>query len=138
MLRRLPLTPTGQRPKRVFSEVELYTWQDHPRIVKINAGTKVVTLVVACAFAFALVFFFVPLVGVEAAPPKWQYYVTTSTIQGGQTHMVAPARNPRAVGSTASLAFCLLGRGALLQDGTYYIYTSSHLQVQGSFCPTPR
>ena len=106
--------------------------------MKINAGTKVVIFVVVCVFAFALVFFFVPLVGVEAAPPSWQYYATTSTIQGGQTHIVTLARNPPAVGSTASLAFCFIGHGALFQDGIYYIYTSSHLQVQGSFCPTPQ
>ena len=104
----------------------------------MNAGTKVAIVVVVSTLAFALVFFFVPLVGVEAVPPNWQYNATTSTIQGGQTHMVTLARTPPAVGSTASLAFCFLGHGALLQNGTYYSYTASHLQVQGSFCPTPQ
>jgi hypothetical protein len=104
----------------------------------MNAGTKIVVAVVVSVLAVALAFFFIPLVGVEAVPPNWQYYATTTTIQGGQTHVVTLARNPPAVGSTASLAFCFLGRGALLQNGTYYIYTSSHLQVQGSFCPTPQ
>ena len=106
--------------------------------MRIGAGTKVVTSVAICMLVFALFFFFFPLVGVEAVPPNWQYYATTSTIQGSQTHMVTLARNPPAVGSTASLAFCFLGHGALYQNGTYYIYTSSHLQVQGSFCPTPQ
>jgi len=104
----------------------------------MNAGTKIVTVVVVSVLAVALVFFFIPLVGVEAVPPNWQYYTTTTTLQGGQTHTMTLARNPPVVGSTASLAFCLLGNGALLQNGTYYLYTPSHLEVQGSFCPTPQ
>jgi hypothetical protein len=104
----------------------------------MKAGTRIVLVVVVCALAGALVFFFIPLVGVEAVPPNWQYYTTTTTIQGGQTHMITLARNPPVVGSTASLAFCFLGRGALLQNGKYYLYTSSQLQVQGSSCPTPQ
>ena len=104
----------------------------------MNAGTRVAIAVVVTTVAFAVVFFFVPLIGVEAVPPNWQYYATTSTIKGGQTHMVTLARNPPAVSSTASLAFCFLGRGALFQNGTYYFYTTSHFQAQGSFCPTPQ
>lgn len=104
----------------------------------MNAAAKIVIVVVVSMLAVALVFFFIPLVGVEAVPPNWQYYATTTTVQGGITHTITLARNPPVIGSTASLAFCYLGHGALLQNGTYYPYTSSHLQVQGSACPTPQ
>jgi hypothetical protein len=104
----------------------------------MNAGTKIIVITVVSVLVVAFVFFFIPLVGVEATPPNWQYYATTTTIQGSQTRTMTLVRNPPVVGSTASLAFCFLGHGALFQNGTYYIYTSSHVQVLGSFCPTPQ
>jgi hypothetical protein len=103
----------------------------------VKAGTKIVVIVATVILAVGLLFFFVPFVGVEAVPPNWQYYATTTTVQGTHTQTMTLARNPPSVSSTASLAFCFMGHGALLQNGTYYPYTSSHLEILGAFCPTP-
>jgi len=103
----------------------------------MKAGTKIVVAVAISILAVGLVFFLVPLEGVEAVPPNWQWYATTTTVQGTQTQTMTLARNPPSVDSTASLAFCFMGHGALLQNGTYYPYTSSHLEIHGAFCPTP-
>jgi hypothetical protein len=103
----------------------------------MKAGTKIVVAVAMSVLAVGLVFFFVPLVGAQAVPPNWQWYTTTTTVQGAQTQTMTLARNPPGIESSASLAFCFLGHGALLQNGTYYPYTASHLEIQGAFCPTP-
>jgi hypothetical protein len=104
----------------------------------VKAGTKAIVAVAVSMLAVGLVFFFVPLVGVVAVPPNWQYYTTVTTIQAGRTQTTTLVANPPTVDSTASLAYCFLGHGALLEGGTYYPYTSSHFTMQGAFCPTPQ
>ena len=99
--------------------------------------SRISVILVAVLLIVGLVFFFVPIVAVQAVPPNWQYQTTTVIVSGTQTKTWTLVRDPPSVDSAASLAFCLMGHGALLQDGTYYPYTSSHLEVQGSFCPTP-
>jgi len=96
--------------------------------------SRIAVIVVLVLLTIGVVFFFVPLVGVEAVPPNWQAYTTSVTVNGTQTKTWTMVRDPPSVDSAASLAFCFMGHGDLLQDGTYYPYTPSHLQVQGSFC----
>ena len=63
-----------------FSRVELLA--SRPRLHLMRARTKVVGAVAVSVLAGGLVFFFVPLVGVEAVPPNWQYYTTVTAVQG--------------------------------------------------------
>jgi len=86
----------------------------------------------------AIVILFVPLFGVEAVPPNFQYVVTTTTIQGNQTKTLTLLSNPPFYNSTGSLSYCFWGYGALLQNGRYYPLTTSHAQVVGAFCPAPQ
>jgi hypothetical protein len=104
-----------------------------PRKWRLIASVVVIVMALA-----AVVILFVPLVGVEAVPPNFQAYVTTTAIEGNQTHTLTLVATPQTYNSTASLSYCFWGYGALFENGTYYPLTTSHLQVEGAFCPTPQ
>ncbi len=88
-------------------------------------------------FCVAIVLF-VPFFRVEATPPDFQPYSTTTTVEGTQTKTFTLVATPPTYPSTASLSFCFWGFGALVQNGRYYPLTTSHLQVEGAVCPTPQ
>lgn len=100
--------------------------------------TIAICAVVILMLASVLVFLFVPLVGAEAVPPDFKYYSTGTITRGNQTETVTYVYDPPAISSEVSLSFCFFGHGALYQNGTYYPYTASHLQVGGEFCSTPQ
>ena len=85
-----------------------------------------------------IVILFFPLVAVEATPPDFQSYSTVTTVERNQTRTFTLVATPPIYGSVASISYCLWGYGALLQNGSYYLPTTSHLQVVGAFCPTPQ
>jgi len=97
----------------------------------------IAAVVVIVLALIAVVILFVPLFGVEATPPNFRGVVTTTTIQGNQTKLLTLVENPPIYNSTASLTYCFWGYGALSQNGAYYPLTTSHVQIESAFCPTP-
>ena len=103
-----------------------------PRRSRLIATVTIIVLVIAAG-----VILFVPLFGVEATPPNFGGVVTTTTIQGNQTRTLTLSQIPPTYNSTGSLSYCFWGYGALFQNGAYYPFTASHVQLEGAFCPTP-
>ncbi len=88
-------------------------------------------LVLITALSLVIVIFF-PLLGVDA---NFQLYSNVTKVEGNQTWTITGVSLPPPYNAMASISYCLVGYGALLQNGTYNPLVVSHL---GLFCSTPQ